>query len=236
MKFDPSFPAFPKGPGDYRFAWVFSFILAIAFAPFVVVFKERAPWLIAVPLGIGAAGILLFEWVAAQKSETKQGDCLVTIQNGFEGLRSYEEMLALEITPRRKEAKGQLALFPGFSETTPTNAIKSIVDDAGRKIEVVNCDRYSALLVSYLLDHLDDATEKSLAAGLHRFGKINKGQNDLYALVQDKGLREVIKSDFRGNLLSLVSKGGEKVVKDLLKVVEARKIEAEKAEKLQAVR
>jgi hypothetical protein len=230
MKFDPSFPVFPKGPGDYRFAWAFSFVLAIAFAPFVVVFKERAPWLIAVPLGIGAAVILLYEWVAAQKSEIIQGDCLVTMQTGFGGLRSYEEMLALEIKPRRKESIGQLTLFPGFSETTPSNAIKSIVDDAGRKIEVVNCDRYSALLVTYLLEHLDDATEKSLAAGLHRFGKLKKGQNDIYAFVQDKGIRETIKSDFRGNLLSLVSKGGEKVVRDLMKAVESRKSEAEKSQ------
>jgi hypothetical protein len=35
-------------------------------------------------------------------------------------------------------------------------------------------------------------------------------------------VREAVKSDFRGNILTLISKGGEKVVKDLLKTSEAR--------------
>src|SRR5581483_8386802 len=198
----------------------------------IVLLKDTVPWLIALPLGIGAIVIVAYEWAASKRSELTGSDVLVTVPSDFVGLKSYDQLLALEVKPLKKEPKGQLRLplFPGFQETTPANAIRTIIDEAGNKIEVVNCDRYSALLVTYLLEHLDSATDKSLAAGLHRFGALNKGDNAIQALLQDKGVREAIKSDFRGNLLALVSKGGEKVVKDLIKTIEARKAESEKPE------
>ena len=55
---------------------------------------------------------------------------------------------------------------------------------------------------------------------LIRFGKMEGNAKELQAFVADKSIREVIKADFRGNLLILVAKGGEKVVKDLLKATE----------------
>lgn len=212
----------PKSVGDYRFAWVFSFLLATAFAPFIIIFKQSAPWLIVVPLAVGAVVIFAHEWMAVSKIDPSDAEHLVTVPAGYLGLKSYEDFFALEIKPKPREGKGQLPLFPGFIEATPAKSIHFIEDDTGRQIAVIPCDRYSALLITYLLDNLDKVTEKSLSAGLARFGKLGKGNSDIKMFVQDRAIREVIKSDFRGNLLSLVSKGGEKVVKDLLKAVEAK--------------
>jgi hypothetical protein len=220
MRIDQVINSVPANAGDYRFAWIFSFLLAIVAAPFIVAFKHTAPWLIAVPLGVGTVVIFLYELRAA--FHLGDSDLLEIFPPGFSGLTSYSQMLALEIQPRKKVPKEQLHLFPGFVDTTPANSIRILQDESGREIAIVNCDRYSALLVSYLLDNIDKVTDKSLRAGLSRFGKLGKGQSDIQIFVQDKTVREAVKSDFRGNILTLISKGGEKVVKDLLKTSEAR--------------
>ena len=105
--------AFPKSAGDYRFAWLFSFLLAIALAPFIVYFKQSAPWLIAVPLALGAAVILAHEWVASSRVDPTDAEPFVIVPAGYSGLKSYQEFFALEIKPKQKEGKGQLPLFPG---------------------------------------------------------------------------------------------------------------------------
>jgi hypothetical protein len=112
-------------------------------------------------------------------------------------------------------------LFPGFPEPSPTNSIRTVQDGAGNELPIINCDRYSALLIEYLMANLDKATEHALLAGLARFGQMGGRANDIHIFITDKAIREIVKSDFRGNLLTLVAKGGEKVVKDLVKAAEA---------------
>ena len=210
----------PSHPGDYRFAWAVSFLIALASAPFVVLFKDRLPWLVVVPIAIGMAIIVTAEFVAAFGSGDKT-EGLITIPTGYTGTFSYDSLLALEIQPKKKIPKEQLSLFPSFQEPTSRSSIRKVIDEHGNEVSVVSCDRFSALLVSYLLENMDKATESSLRAGLARFGKLGRGQSDIQIFVHDKAIREAIKADFRGNLLTLVSKGGEKVVKDLLKTLEA---------------
>src|SRR6266568_8163578 len=94
----------PKDLGDYRAAWIFSFLVAITAAPFVVAFKQTAPWIIAIPIALGAAVILIYEFCAVF-SPTHETDLVVTIPSGFSGMLSYEQMLALEIHPKRKIPK-----------------------------------------------------------------------------------------------------------------------------------
>jgi hypothetical protein len=223
MKLERLLSKSPAYAGDYRFAWIFSFALATAVAPFVVIFKDSAPWLITVFLALGAIVIFVYEAVASYSVEPNDLDFLVSLPKNYSGLKAYEHFLALEVQPKRKDPKNQLSLFPGFTDPTATNSLRVIEDKAtGKPMIVVNCDRYSALLITYLLDNLDKATEKSLRAGLVRFGKLGKSETDIQLFVHDKGIREAIKSDFRGNLVALVCKGGEKVVKDLLKVSETQ--------------
>ena len=216
----------PKSAGDYRLAWIFSIAVAVIAAPFVVLFKESTPWLIGVPLCIGIAIILIYEYWAVFELSAEH-DFLITLSNEYKGIFSYDRLIALEVKENKAVPKGQLALFPSFQEPTPRNALRKLVDEAGQPITVVSADRFSALLVTFLIDNMDKATEKSLKAGLARFGKIGGHQSDLQSFVHDKVIREVIKSDFRGNLATLVSKGGEKIIKDLLKAQFA-KIEEER--------
>lgn len=223
----------PSHAGDYRFGWVFSFVVALVFAPFIVLFQHSAPWLIAVPIILGAAVIFISEW---RFSAVMPPDIEVfeSLPKGFSGLKSYEQFLSLTIQTTKKTPKNQLSLFDAFPEPTSVNSIRTLYDANSKEIAAVNCDRFSALLISYLLENLDTATEKSLRAGLSRFGELGKGNSDIKMFVHDKTIREVIKADFRGNLVALVSRGGEKVVKDLLKSMAAEKekqIEKEKSEK-----
>src|SRR5258706_10438707 len=135
MKIDTIFPALPKHSGDYQFAWIVSFLIAIAFAPFIVFFRQSAPWLISVPIALGAVVIVAYEWIASLHVESSESDTLVSLPSDFTGLKSYEHLLALEIRHTKKTPKGQLPLFPGFVETTPSNAIKTLQDEHGKQID-----------------------------------------------------------------------------------------------------
>src|ERR1043166_701833 len=221
MKADTVIASAPGQATTYRFSWIFSFSLAIVAAPFVVFYKQSAPWLIVVPIALGAAVILAYEfWIAFGRS--RDSGMLVSIPSGYKGTMNYDQLLALEIHPKKRVPKEQLQLFPGFEETTASTSVRIIADESGKEIAVVSCNRFSALRITYLLDNMDKATEKSLRAGLSRFGQMAPGQSDVQLFVHDKTVREAIKADFRGNLVTLVSKGGEKVIKDLLKTLEER--------------
>jgi hypothetical protein len=227
----------PRQSGDYRFGWIFSFLVAIASAPFIVIFQHSASWLIAVPIVFGAAVILITEWKLSAVLPP-DSEIFESLPRGFSGLKSYEQFLALTIQSAKKTSKNQLSLFDAFPEPTPVNSIRTLYDNNSKEISAVNCDRFSALLITYLIENMDTATEKSLRAGLSRFGELGKGNSDIKMFVHDKTIREAIKTDFRGNLLTLISRGGEKVVKDLLKAAAAEKekqIEKEKAEAERAV-
>jgi hypothetical protein len=205
-----------SSPADYRFAWLVAFAIALASAPFVVAFKHSAPWLIAVTIVLGFCIILFAEVRTALGSSAEEW--LTTMPSGARDLVSYDRLIALEVSPKPKVPKGQLSLFPGFNEPVPHKAIKYLRDSQGHEVPVVSGERFSALLISYLLEHTDEVTEKSLRAGLARFAHLAESrQSDLKIFVHDKGIREAIKSDFRGNLMTLVTRGGEKVIKDLVK-------------------
>ena len=201
----------PRHSGDYRFGWIFSFLIAALFAPFIVVFEHTAPWLIAVPITIGAIIIFYLEWRSINDMP-RESELFESIPKGFLGLKSYEQLLSLEIHPPRKSSKKQLTLFDQFPETTPVNSVRTLYDNTDKEVSVVNCDRFSALLITYLLDNLDKVTDKSLLAGLARFGELGKGRSDIQMFVHDPTIREAIKADFRGNLVTLVCRGGEKEI------------------------
>src|ERR1022692_3852554 len=142
----------PRHCGDYRAGWIIAFSIAILFAPFVIIFQHSAPWLIVFPIGIGAAIILFSEWKNSGVIQF-ESDFFESIPEGFHGLSAYSHLWALEIHPPRKASKNQLALFESFPETTSINSIRTLYDKNNHEIAVINCDRYSALLVSYLIDN-----------------------------------------------------------------------------------
>ena len=208
----------PKSDGDYRFAWIVAAGLSIFCAPLVVLFEKQAPLLIAVPIVLGALLIATYELKAEGFiGQSRAHDVLVTLPAGFEGLRAYNDLLALTVRPRPKVPKNQLSLFPGFEEPTPGNSVQVLLDSKGREIPTVNCERYSAMVLARLAEHLDKGTEKGLAAALARFASMSQRPTDLQLLLQDKTLREIIVNDIRGNVLVEITKASEKVAKDIMK-------------------
>ena len=73
-----------RSPGDYRFAWAVAFVLAVLSAPFIVIYKENAPWLIVVPLLLGTIVIVIYEFKAAFRSNSGV-ELLITLPSGFIG-------------------------------------------------------------------------------------------------------------------------------------------------------
>ena len=72
MIIDNVIPKSPKSLGDYRFAWVISFAIAVVSAPIIVIYKESAPWAISVPIAIGATIIIAYEYNAAFRLQFKE--------------------------------------------------------------------------------------------------------------------------------------------------------------------
>src|SRR5437016_541701 len=95
-----------ENPGDYRFAWGISFLLALIFSPLIVLLKHQAPGLILIPLLIGAAIIVAFE-VLSSGVFSKEGSAptLIALPDDFKAMAAYEKILALEIRPRKKVPK-----------------------------------------------------------------------------------------------------------------------------------
>jgi hypothetical protein len=224
---------FPSAPSDYRYAWISSFLLALVFAPFIFAFKNSATWLITLPLCIGGLVISLVE--------LRRIDCpddgpshLVTFSRENKGLRNYSDLLALDVRPKKRGSKQQLALplFPNFDDPTPSNSIRIFKDKGGHEVPTIPCDRFSALLIKYLMDNADYATDKGLNACLERFKLMGGNALAVEQFFKDRVLRDIIKSDIRGNLLAQISKGGEKVVRDLLKSAEEAQERAEQEKAL----
>jgi hypothetical protein len=211
-----------KDRESYSVTWLVAFGIAIVIAPFVMQYRTASPWIVCGAIGIASFGFFLLELRSCGLFERRSADTLVKMSDQFQLLAHYEDMLTLAVQPKAKLPRGQLA-FPNFPEATPQGSIRMLIDERSTSVPAINCEKYSALLVSYVLEHLDKATEKSLAAGMERFSMMHGGRNELQKYFHDKAVREAIKADFRGNLVSLIAKGGDKVVKDLIKEVESAK-------------
>jgi hypothetical protein len=210
----------PSSLSDYRYAWIASFVISVVITPYILAFKDSAPWLIAVPLSIGAVIIVFVELRSQHLFSDDTSSHLVTMPEGYKGLREYQNLLTLDVRPRKKSSKNQLPLFPGFDDPTPSNSLRILKDKDGNEIPTIPCDRFSALLIAYLMDNADNATDKGLQTALLRFKTMGESSVAIERFLKDKVLRDIIKSDVRGNLLTQIGKGGEKVVRDLLKTIE----------------
>jgi len=210
---------------SYRVAWLIGIAIATLSTPFVVVFKATAPWIILIPITIGAFLVTVLEFrllklpkplkrflYAEPNAEEAPTD--------FQMLRKYDELMALDIKPpKRKIPKEQLA-FKGFPEAKPSNSVRYLSDEEGRKVAVISCEKFSALMITYLVEHVDESTDVALRNGLDKFSKSESVKREIEMFLQDKTVREVVKAQFRGNMAMTIAKGGQKVVKDLAKVME----------------
>jgi hypothetical protein len=196
--------------------WAIAIVLASITTPFIVAFKDSAPWIIYLFLGIAAVLMLFLELTIQGFIRFHRASDFESVAEGFLPMKDYESSVALAVRPKVEIPKGQLELFPAFPKATPRNAVRVLKDDNGNDIFVVSAERFSALLVSYLLEHADKATERALLVGLQRFAR-KSINSDLQLFIKDKAIREAIKSDFRGNIVTVMSRGGDKILKDILK-------------------
>jgi hypothetical protein len=223
----------PKAAGDYRAVWVGAFLIAILFAPYVVLFRETAPWLIAIPIVLGCLAVIAYEMRNSGFWQREESEHLETMEAEHEGLKRYDRLLSLDVRPPSKVPRNQLALFPGFEQATPHNSVRMLLDSHNNEIPTVSCERYSALLVSYMMSNVDKATDKALSAAVKRFCKMGRSATEIHLVLDNQIYRDIIKADVRGNLLTQISKGGEKVAKDLLKAVQEAREKEESPEKAQ---
>lgn len=209
----------PKSSGDYSAAWIIAATTAIVYAFWIVVLKDSASpsALLSLPIWVGVVMVISYECWAAGLFQRREKHLVVMEKE--QGLRAYTEMLALDVRASKK-SKQQMLLFPGFEEPSSQNSLRLLKDAGGRDIPSISCERFSALLVTHLMFNLDKATEKGLGTSLARFEKMGGDAKAVRLFLEDKTIREIIKADIRGNVLTQISKGGEKVIKDLLKTIE----------------
>jgi len=190
--------------------WMIAICAAIVGAIPVAIFKNSAPWLIAVPICLGTIIALVFEtWdsIKPQVFDSAYGRIsgpASGIPSGLEGLQEYQNF-SLQFQGAG-EAEGQ-GLFSFLqSRPQPTRKPRRVQLASGEEISVIGVDRYVELLVDRLLRDSDAIVEHALTMGATRFGGSGK---------LSKVILETIQSDFRGNWLTVVSRDAELVIREL---------------------
>ena len=79
------------------------------------------------------------------------------------------------------------------------------------------------------MDTADQIVEVSLKRIAERYGKMPAA--DLQRLLQDPGVVDVIKSDYRGNLILAINRRGEQILRDLVKQAKAQEAKQPRLQK-----
>jgi hypothetical protein len=209
--------------GTFGRVWLVGAVVATVSTPLVVLWKASAPWLITVPISIGVVIVFILEFRAHRRSgesaESAAG-FVAAVSSDYRGMGWYEGSIALEIKTPKKGPKGQLDMFEKMNpEEFPQTKVRVFKDSFGRDVYVINSGRFVELMVSRMLEDVDRAAEHALAVAWKRYGQATSNREELRKFL-DKTVRETIKSDFRGNILVIISKTGEKVIKELVGNVE----------------
>ena len=73
------------------------------------------------------------------------------------------------------------------------------------------------------IEDSDKATEASLRIAAHRYGELHGISPELEQFLRDKGVLDVMKSDFRGNISANLNRACEAVIRDLIRRTKASK-------------
>lgn len=190
--------------------WMIAICTAIIGAIPVTIFKNTAPWLIAVPICIGTIVALGFEiWDLMKRrgfvsSYGRISGPASGIPSGLEGLQEYQNFSLQLQYPGDTEGQSLFSFLN--SRAQPPRKPRKIQLASGDEISVVSVDRYVELLVDRLLRDSDAIVEHAMTMGATRFGGSGK---------LSKVILETIQADFRGNWLTVVSRDAELVIRDL---------------------
>jgi len=201
---------------SFQRLWAIAFTVAAISAVPVVLLKAQVPWLIAVPIVAGVViGITLEARDEFGQEIRDLDEDVATLSSDFKGLLAYTGHVVLELPKGSHEKDQELFAFLQPDKTTRKRATRVRLD-SGEEIFVISCDRYVDLLVSRLLEESDKIVEHSLGVASKRFGALRPEQ------IKDRGFMtksvlETLKSDFRGNWITVVSRNAERVIRELEK-------------------
>ncbi|MCE0521795.1 MAG: hypothetical protein LV480_02670 [Methylacidiphilales bacterium] len=201
---------------SFRRLWAIAFAMAIIFSVPVALLKNAAPWFVAIPIIAGIVLAAVMEGRDEFGEEIRDIDeDVATLSSDFKGLLDYAGRMVLEVPPKMPESNQELFAFLQ-PDKTPRKKITRVRLDTGEEIFVVSCDRYIDLLVSRLLEDSDKIVEHSLTIASKRFGSVQPEQLRQRGFLT-RTILETLKSDFRGNWITVVSRNAESVLKELQK-------------------
>ncbi|HVM59397.1 MAG TPA: hypothetical protein VMV72_00890 [Verrucomicrobiae bacterium] len=209
--------------------WLVAFVVALVSVVPIMLLKERHPWVVLIPISIGAYIVLAFEvsddWADfrnRQRTHSMTGYFYFNPTTQEVSYKRAQDLplqdsvssFWLELKRFTKPSVHQLDLFEKIvTEDAERRRVRVLPTEHG-DVYVISCERFIELLVSKLLDSTDKATEHALAVTWKGLDPVRR--EELRAIL-NKTVRETIKNDLRGTFIKLVSDGGAGVIQDLLK-------------------
>jgi PHD/YefM family antitoxin component YafN of YafNO toxin-antitoxin module len=199
--------------------WLTAVLVAAVLGLPVAILVKSYPWVIAVPISLGVVLLLWVEMLNDRRRDSRE-PTLFSIPREFRALSGYRGLVALFLPTDQDDTKQDLFDFiPKSKRRRQHKEPIKITDPVEGEIYVIDCDRFVTLMVNKTLETADQIVEVSLKRVAERYGKMPSA--DLQRLLQDPGVVEVIKSDYRGNLILAINRHGEQILRDLVKQAKA---------------
>ena len=200
-----------------KMIWLTAILIAAVFGIPVAILCQAHSWVVAIPIVIGTFFILWIEVVAEKRAAgEKQG--VFSMPVDFRALSGYRGLAAL-LLPVGKEDENQdiFDFLPMAKKRKPRKEAIKITDPNEGELYIIDCERFVTLMVDKTLTSSDKIVEMSLKKVLERYGRMKSHNNELERLLSDPGVLDVIKSDYRGNLILSINRNGEQILRDLMK-------------------
>lgn len=201
--------------------WLTAILVAVVSAVPVAILCKNYPWIIAIPVAVGVIFVVWLEFVAENKAAAQKQN-LFSMPMDFRALSGYRGLAAL-LLPSGKEDQNQdfFDFLPSAKKRKQLKEAFKITDPKEGEMYVVDCERFVTLMVDKTLSNSDKIVEMSLKKAVDRYGQMKSHNEELQRLLLDSGVLDVIKSDYRGNLIQSINRNGEQILRDLLKQAKA---------------
>jgi hypothetical protein len=197
---------------------IIAFLLGLAFALPAAFFPAFAKLFIALGAFTIVAACVFMEIKSEREAEISNPPVVAELPEQYRGLSSFDKIVYLEMG--EKGAPGQLEL-PSLAQLQRESRSRKhpimIKYPTGREVFLIDCDQFVAVLLDRMTEDANKAAEHALQMGLKRYGKVHSVSAELERFLTDKSILEVIKSDFRGNMLMVINRSGEKIVREMIK-------------------
>lgn len=190
-------------------------LIGLMFAVPAAAFPNHALLFILLGTAVGVSIALYLEFKSEQAEDVEE--LLAELPAEYEGLGSLKDIVYLEL--KQPSQPGQLEM-PSIIEMQKERGPRknaTVVHLAGKNHYLVDCDRFIALLLDKMTEDANKAAEHAVSMGIKRYGNVRTIDKELERFLSDPSVIEVIKSDFRGNMLMVINRSGEKVIRELMK-------------------